>query len=1781
MRTNSWLEAERGDLRATLRTMLLLFLALCLLVPVAYSQGPPPAPPPQSPAREEAAAENTDPDCNNPLPGQTARLVGDDEIMLVYRDGVSPTYVRNMVIDKVNGVLTNVHDKAYSTLPNLASASWLSAAAADLDGDRKAELFAGFKNVDQDLGAIADPFSNFPDCDWYCSNDRENGGKLQDVDVAAGDLDRRGNDDEVVIVFRDDLEDFHIRVQDGNSAGTIGNPVNYSSSNLFYDSYERGNIWHASAATGDLNGDGYDDEIITAFKDSGKDLQVHVHRRQDDGSLCSIMLYDSYSATPQFDTVADICGLVPCWDNRRPIDVTTGDLDGDMQDEVVVAFRNGDCDHSNITLLVLDVIGEFPFWPDDVLLYTDDVYTTIDLIGGGSYSAPTVSVSAADLDGDGYDEVAVGYDNQYVRNDADDFHHQQSLVTFDYLPNGAPEWQLRCGSTGMSCLSRRPGQYWSDVTTYNSSEGDNDARAHVSIATGDLDRDGTAEVALARLNPGSGAVEVRAFDADANATNGLAQHGNTVTVDLHPSTGDDIWDFALAMGDYDGNSIWGQYNGNCRTKKDALVQAVLHAPPYWPEGRGQNGCDNDYRTMAEFGMHVDQETGVGTELETTLGGTAQVSTPFKAITASFGREWEHSTFVSEEQTTTTMAQVGTETTPPLNAGDGEPSYETVLLIESGKWCYDYTNFELGTMPVCVPRPDLTYHNAKKISWWYESGPAYYGDTWVPVGLNLAEDSARTQRIASQSSTYAGPPSGDAWRAVDGVTNGTYSAGSVSQTMNDPYPWWQVDMGGLQWIDGVQIWNRTDNQDVQDRLKNYYLFVTDGAAFPSNDPNVLKSHPDVWFHHYETGPVAETVTIPVHGYGRLVRVQLDHPDYLNLAEVQVYGMPGTPDQWPEAISPSSLSAPATSFTLTWRNGREQVVNRPLYLVWNTPYFLTDQGSTDLNFLTGVGGSRQTVQGSGDSLKLTVGLETKRSREGSFGVSQKRWSATTWGAGVEFGGTVQGMGDAAPRTLDYTWAPYVWLQEAVPAEGGKQEFLVMDYFVPQANVITDPWPTDEDLCPGTAEKVLSSGPLAAPQAPQIQSPTHPDPDTWYDSNTVTFTWHQPSGDPATIDTYDWALDRNPDTVPAGFHRGLETSQTYDPLNDGIWYLHVRAMGDGGVWGDTGHRMIRVDAKPPQVSLGLDPPRPAGQSDWYVTPVNVTVSATDTLGSGVTGVEVSTDGATWQPYSAPLALSADTPATTVYARAADAVGNLSEPVSTTVKIDSTPPDSHVAGGAGPGTWVAEVRTNAVGNEVLVLAGAITDDVSGRHGMDLQFDGVDGTGPTTIGSWYPFPDQPSIEVNWYYTATHQLGAGYHIVTGRAFDGAGNQEETYEIGRVLWLPKASPDVGGSSVAASQTTARPGDEIRFDLVARNAGFQEAHVAVTDTLPEGLSPIVEALPEDVDYDPATRTLTWPPRLLWPGQWERHSFLARVDAGLGATVLENQATFHAFWPNTDLLPEAERQPFLDREQTVVARATVAVNPDLSAGADITPPWALLAPLPTQIADGAEVSLHALAAPDARWMYLREWTPDPVTGAWTVAQNSGWIDFNPDPTWTLSGGQGVRYLGLWVADGAGNISTLSERSLTFVNRMDASQVLAGGQRVQYRGLLQGGESVSGFLKTVSGDPDGYVWKPRNAFWPDHHTTDTLLPGQVEEFCNQFEMEAGRYLLEVQAVGASEYELSLTREGSEEVAASSVPLENALEKSLPEHPLTVSDPLSAGQLGPEVSLPLNSYLPLVFRNR
>ena len=1758
----------------------LLFLGLTQLQHPAYSQDLASSPGAESPAVSAEATPVRTPcvDAETPTPvppGEQVRIIGDDEILLSYRQANDSKALRNVIIDNPTPesnkqLQTQGSQKEWTVNSGTFNDTYLASAAADLNGDHKAELASAFKDPNGFLAATSWSELVTVEDNWYNSNSPYTGSNLSWVDVAAGDLDRKHDNDELVIAMRDGNQDEDIVVLDGKSTGDVGTADKATLSSYVNSTNEQGNIFYTQVATGDLNGDGADDEIVVVFRDGGKDLNVMMFRYTGTGTLQNIWWWDSRD-NGRDNTANEGDGAFA---NGYPLAVTTGDFDRDYKDEAIVVARMGDYSDGAIQLIALDVKSQAA---DGKLTVDSSVWK--DFVSNDTYEwgATYLDLAAGDFDGDSYDEFALIYNvvhwsRCYSVNTPYpcDMRFVQYMATFDYVPTNAADFKSYCGSSATApCFHQRSGTWHS---TENWGGHDDAQEGMVRVAAGDLDRDTMDEIILAHYKWESDDIEVAAFDADS----GLTLRGNpwmTNLGDNRPSH------FAISMGDRDGDSQWADYTGTCYLGKEAQIIAAIYAPPHWP---AWHEAHNNGTAGASFSIEALTGGGTSQESTTSIGSSVKMEKELKGIKGSFTHGWAKEASSEKTKMTDTATGVDWVTCPSAMPDCAEnPSYNGVEFIETLNNCFVYHEATAGNMDVCLPAGRS--ENRFSQNWWYTTGYNDYRDSWVPLGHNLAPGRSATQ--SSQDSGLPAEPS----RAVDGNIDGVYNDKSVAHTGAGSLPatsFWQVDLGGKKWIGAVQLWNRTDS-GYTDRLKDFYVLVSDQPFPATNDVNALRNNTTVW-KKFVSGEAGRPTVVPVDGYGRYVRVQLFGPDaspadgynaggagitatstnYLDMAELQVFGMPGTVDQWPVARPITGT----TSFKVVWPDPNatskqitQTVTGQLLGSELDHAFSSIRAESLTVKSHLGFGQSGETIQSGSTSHEATLGMELRRSREVSVGTSETNSHILSWDNTIGFYGEIPGMPKGTDSKYNYEVAQYAWKQEAVSSGGLRQAFLVGGWWVPKMGALAAPGPVP-------AAEAPTGAPALTPQVPLISSPTHPDPVAWAGS-TATSNWTQPPGDPATIAGYNWLLNQSADTIPYETNFGLTTTDTHDQLADGVWYMHVRAVSDGGQWSDTAHRAIRVDTNPPTVALTLDPAEATGEDGWYVTPVTVAASATDGTGSGVASVEVSTDGATWQPYVEALHFEEETPGTTVYARATDHAGLVSEPVTTTLKIDRTRPDSHVAGGDGPGAYVAGVFTNTLGNEVLALAGAVHDDLSGLSSMNLVYDEFNGL-VTEVGPLQTLPDRPEIKVNWYYTVTHEIGAGYHIFTGRSKDGAGNLEEPYEVARVLWYPRASPDISGSSMKASQTAIRPGEETAFTVVVRNAGWQEAHVSVVDTLPAGLTPVVETLGADVTYDPAAGTLTWPARLLWPGQAMRHTFQARAAADLSASTLENRATLHAFWPNTDLLPAEERQRFLDKEQTVTVKANVDVDPDLPLGADVIPPWVILVPWKQATTDGPQVTLGIPAAPDAARMYLREWKLDPVTGHWVVAQNSGWMDYVRTTAWTLSDGQGVKYLGVWVADAAGNVSTLNELNLAWVNRVDGSQSLAAGGRAQYRGFVAQGMLVDSTLTTLSGDPDMYIWKPRNGFWPDRYTDASVEPGQIEGLGYQTVEESGRFLLEVQAVGAtSEYELTLQGAQAEMVQTAGV----LADKSRPPHPLTVSDPLSAGMAGtPEE---VHIYMPLMLK--
>jgi len=126
------------------------------------------------------------------------------------------------------------------------------------------------------------------------------------------------------------------------------------------------------------------------------------------------------------------------------------------------------------------------------------------------------------------------------------------------------------------------------------------------------------------------------------------------------------------------------------------------------------------------------------------------------------------------------------------------------------------------------------------------------------------------KTATQSSTGWNAPASP---AVDGNSDGDWNHNSMSHTLLDTQAWWQVDLGSVQAVSGVEVWNRTDS--FPERLTNFNVILLDGNQSVVSTVNV-------------PGQSGTPTTVAISGMARYVKVQFVGTNYLALAEVKVLG-----------------------------------------------------------------------------------------------------------------------------------------------------------------------------------------------------------------------------------------------------------------------------------------------------------------------------------------------------------------------------------------------------------------------------------------------------------------------------------------------------------------------------------------------------------------------------------------------------------------------------------------------------------------------------------------------------------------------------------------------------------------------------------------------------------------------------------------------------------------------------------------------------------------------------
>ncbi len=130
-------------------------------------------------------------------------------------------------------------------------------------------------------------------------------------------------------------------------------------------------------------------------------------------------------------------------------------------------------------------------------------------------------------------------------------------------------------------------------------------------------------------------------------------------------------------------------------------------------------------------------------------------------------------------------------------------------------------------------------------------------------------------------------------------------------------------------------------------------------------------------------------------------------------------------------------------------------------------------------------------------------------------------------------------------------------------------------------------------------------------KIASPSHPDPTKWYSVKNVQIVWKLPSD----IDGVSTVFNKSAGTNPPRASEGAMESKEYDATADGTWYFHIRFKNQDGIWSQTIHRAVLIDAgNPENFAIQVD------ASDRN-SPPKISFKADDTV-SGIDHYEIKID-------------------------------------------------------------------------------------------------------------------------------------------------------------------------------------------------------------------------------------------------------------------------------------------------------------------------------------------------------------------------------------------------------------------------------------------------------------------------------------------------------------------------------------------------------------------------------
>ncbi|HHW87078.1 MAG TPA: cadherin-like domain-containing protein, partial [Chloroflexi bacterium] len=1013
------------------------------------------------------------PNCDNSPFGQLLTIGAEREVFIGYRGASAPyqgwlafTRLDLDAGDALQAQETWLGGATDATLTNVAATA---GAAGDLNADGKVEFLQAFRDSAGLLGAASHSMSSGHDR-WNSTSGTE-----FLVAAAAGNLTGVvGGDDELAIANVSGATNLNVRIVNGSGVTPGALDIDDRVLGRFWSrDNNRGAARLLDVATGDLNGDGKNDEIVVAISESTDSYIQLIIFRYTGGYAVS-------TGTTFASDLQDIASLRFEASRVLNLSVATGDLDGDYRDEIVLGFDHERPDNDGYS----DVITVRTYAVDLNNAAAPIVQRNQWINSQGQ--TPNLKVAAGDTDADGLDEVVVAYERTS---------YGLTLHTLDAEASVVLEHNYIQSSDNFRTMARS-----------------------LALDAADLDGDGRADIVAAFRDAGSWLQVIRATDV---ITAGFGLQVASAWRDGAEGR-TNVTNISVALGDWDNDSLKAAYapaaggSLKCKEVVEPQLASAVFLPPYWQNIQGAQymfgsiGRSRSQETTNESSLTTSHSHSASGYFGVGVGVEGQVYSFEASLKLTAGYEY------AAEETRTDSTNTG------QSLSVGWSNFQDFIVADTTRYhCFQYQLVKNGATLDGAARfcqnQGLENESMSLAAWDTKPGIELQ---WTPIVRDWANLALFRGESALQSSVVA---TATAALALDNNMEGAADAHSIALTQREQSPWWQVDLGSVQEIGKVRLWNRTNqgcvNPNCANELANFYVFISEeDPRTISNDPTVLKNAAGV--HTLEWPRVAgrvvnlkatDSANAPMRG--RYVRVQLAGMGELGLAEVQILGANHVePDRYPVAVWDPDAS---TTQDGKYRPGVDGWFNVSVFdpisqqyttirqrgnLLWNGSLYNVlqneriDRGDSVLSWaLSQTNGASRTTATSvshtariGAEFDVEAGIiptkiQTGGSYEYATGFGRAESRTLSWQQGFEIDGGVQGFPASHagqpiywPAQCRYGFQPYYYEVVEESSYGYQHRLLVIDYIVPAASL-----DRTRDLTPCLAGQ-SSGGSNDAPQA-----------------------------------------------------------------------------------------------------------------------------------------------------------------------------------------------------------------------------------------------------------------------------------------------------------------------------------------------------------------------------------------------------------------------------------------------------------------------------------------------------------------------------------------------------------------------------------------------------------------------------------------------------------------------------------------------------------------------------